>query len=182
MPVYRSEYFLLVYYLGLYYGDRFDYDLWNPQGCLQEALSRIAPVFLGPEADPIAALRVRAPESLSTLEEYHGLVYEAATGTFGVDAARSFEKAASMFPEDLWPSYGLATALMEKGDYDGALSLLESIIGKPLSRRMDALPDMYDRAAECARILGMKDRAEELRQARAALVNEHGLEPLPWRR
>jgi hypothetical protein len=182
MPVYRTEYFLLVYYLGLYYGDRFDYDLWSPEGRLRDALSGIEPIFLGPGADPVGALEVRAPESLSLLEEYHKLIIEPATGRFGVDAARSFEKAASMFPEDLWPSYGLATALMEKGDYDGALALLESILEKRLSRRMDMLPDMYDRAAECARILGMEDKAEEFRRARAALVNEHGLEPLSWRR
>jgi hypothetical protein len=182
MPVYRSEYLLLVYYLRLYYGDRFGYDMWNPRGRMDDALSDIAPVFIGPGADPVAALEVRAPESLSTLEEYHRLIYEPATGSFGVDAARSFGKAVSMFPEDLWPSYGLAAALMEKGDYDGALALLESTIGERLSRCMGVLPDMYDRAAECARVLGRKEKAEDFRRARAELVNEHGLEPMAWRR
>jgi hypothetical protein len=182
MPVFRSEYLLLIYYLRLYYGDRFGYDLWNPAGRLSDALSHIAPIFMGPGADPVGALELRAPESIDELEEYHRLVYEPMTGRADVDAEKSYEKAVAHFPQDLWASYGLAIALMEKGDYDGALSLFSSLIGRRLSRCMDRLPDIYDRAAKCAEALGMKEKAAAFRGARAGLVNEHGLEPEPWSR
>jgi hypothetical protein len=182
MPVFRNEYFVLIYYLRLYYGDRFDYDLWNPGTALSDALSRIAPIFAGAGADPVAALEVRAPESLSALEEYHRLVYEPMMGRADVDALKSYEKAAALFPRDLWASYGLAIALTERGDYGGALALLDSLIGNRLSRCMDALPDMQERAAKCADALGLRKEAAAFRGARAALVNEHGLEPGTWSR
>jgi hypothetical protein len=182
MPVYRSEYFLLAYYLKLYYGDRFDYDLWNPEGSLANALEDMKPIFLGPGADPVAALAVKAPESIETLEEYHRLMYEPMTKRPDIDALKSYEKAVAVFPQDLWASYGLAIALMERGDYEGALTILESILDKRLSRCMDMLPDVYDRAAECARALGMEDRVADFRRTRAELVNEHGLESEPWSR
>jgi hypothetical protein len=180
MPIFRNEYLLLIYYLKLYYGDRFSYDLWNPEGSLKDALSGLEPLFAGPGADPVAALEVRSPESLATLEEYHRLVYEPMTGRADIDARKSYEKAVALFPHDLWPSYGLSIALSKRGDHKGALAALESILGKRLSRCMETLPDMYARAAECAEALGMKEKAAAFRDARAALVNEHGLEPGPW--
>jgi tetratricopeptide (TPR) repeat protein len=178
----RSEYFLTIYYLKLYYGERFDYDLWNPEGGLKDALEDMKPIFIGPKADPVAALEVKAPESLETMEEYHKRMYEPMEGRPEIDALKSYEKAVAIFPQDLWASYGLSIALMDRGDYEGALAVLELMLEKRLSRCMDRLPDIYDRAAECAQVLGMEDRAADFRRSRAELVSERGLEPQPWSR
>jgi hypothetical protein len=183
------QYFKCIYYLKLYFGDHFNYSLWNPEVNLQEAIKDLEQYAFLEDQNPSEKITINLISN-TLLHEYHGLLKESTIESFLEThnplylqfIIKNASLAQKIFPEDIWPTYWLAYALTEKGEYQAALEVWEEIFANPLSLCMETLPVMYQLAKECSINLGFSDEAELYSVKAANLINEHdiNLEDIPF--
>jgi hypothetical protein len=177
----RGQFFMALYYLKLYYGEHFNYALWrtgdDPEyPSLAEALENLALYAFAPDTDAAEYILVSHPEDearrymeymfytnieefLDTRNPYHIIDY--------------CQRAAEIFPEDLWPLYWIAFVGVEQKNYAPALASFQKLFANPLSLNMEILPLAYTKASFCASRLG-DEKLARLYAARAeALYAEY---------
>ncbi|GHU97738.1 hypothetical protein FACS189483_04580 [Spirochaetia bacterium] len=176
----QGQYLMAIYYLKLYFGDKFNYSFWNGGQSLAEALDELElAVYNSPEnpADTIVT-----PMSIAALREYHHVMVESDIERL-INGRKitipnlitDMKKAVQIFPDDLWSYYWLAYAETLNGNYREAVQHWEYILGKPLSACMETLPAMYRMASACYQKLGQTEKSHTYSELALSLHNEHDL-------
>jgi hypothetical protein len=116
----HGQFMLSLYYLKLYYGDKFDYTFWKTESS-KDLLNALAELKDYAFANNIPAEYIRINYSRETLVLYHkymnlsGIESYNYQGMPGKDIQENYLlKARELLNEDLWPLYWLGFAAVEK--------------------------------------------------------------------
>ena len=174
----RNGQFLLgLYYLKLYFGDKFDYSFWRTESSkkLLIALDELKKdAFNG---NPNAFIKVNY--SYDTIVLYHNYMsnsnIEDFLDKFGNVHEEYLLKAHELFPEDLWALFWLGFSAAEKGQYSRGLSYFQILFENELSYCMEILPLAYRKAALCAEKENNMELEHEYTYIAGNLYNEYGI-------
>lgn len=180
-----GQYLAGIYYLKLYFGEHFDYSLWNPQEKLSIALDRLEEYAFSPDKSP-SKLVVTQKHSSEAFYDYCRLMYlsgidryigdEGSRGVPSSQITESLQEAIQVFPNDLWAVYWLAYIHTVGGEFKKALTECELIMSNPLGGCMETLPRVYQMASRCALELGQKEISDHYRRIAHDLRNEYDIE------
>jgi hypothetical protein len=180
-----GRYLMEIYYLKLYFGENFEYRFWNSRTSLASALDELGRYAFAEGLAPSSRISGTRP-SAGILYKYQRLMRESGIERYIASGQGnpslvgsiidSMQEATLLYPDDLWALYWLAFAHTKHGDSMIALSEWEELFSKPLSSCMEALPDAYAMAIDCARDLGLGEKVRELEAKAATLSNEHRID------
>lgn len=155
----RGQYLALLYYVRMYFGDRFDYGFAEHGPGISEALAA-----LSDEAGRFSALLEATVPGEASMREYHRLMAGAGIEKAVADdspdlsslsaIASDMERAAALFPADAWPAYWRAWALTKGKRWRAAAAGWENLFRMDSSACLESLPIAFELARECALALG----------------------------
>lgn len=161
-----GQYLMYIYYLKLYYGDYFDYSLWNPNKELIIALEELKQYAFNSECHP-------SEKIVTSFNRNQVYAFYQAMRESGIEGYINFGKktkttlnqiidsmkiAYDAFPNDIWSLYWLGKAYYEQKNYQNAKIVFNKILDNPLSNSIEVLPNIYKMLIEC---LGKGDSTKE---------------------
>jgi hypothetical protein len=173
----QGQFLMGLYYLKLYFGDKFDYSFWRT-GQTKELLTSLDELeqyaFSG--NNPSDFINVR--HTYDDILLYHDYMYNSNIDGFivynrGTINEKQLLKAWEIFPEDLWALYWLAFLAVEEQQYDKAIGYFQALFANELSLCMEILSVAYRKAALCAGKLGNWMLEEEYTYMADNLFNEY---------
>jgi tetratricopeptide (TPR) repeat protein len=180
----QGQYLQYIYYLKLWLGDKFDYQLWDTIKPLHTALDELnSTVFMKKNTinDRSVSINISNYCKVMLMSGVEPLVSDALSredmvkeGLFPwiVD---HMKEAIELFPQDLWPYYWLAYAETELENYEEAIEHWEYIIGQPLAYCMETLPRVYQQLSKCYAAEGNYAKSDIYKKMGECLKNEHNL-------
>jgi hypothetical protein len=179
----QGQFMMGIYYLKLYYGNKFKYDFWRI-GSAQDLLSSLDDLKLWIFTDDELSKRLAVDFEYNKIALYHNYLkaswVDSSQGFLdrGLGAVREsyLIKANETFPPDIWPLYLLGYIAYEKGEYEKALGYFQTLFRSELASCLEQLPFAYKLAANCA--AKMKDNTLEREYAfmADALTNEFDID------
>lgn len=173
-----------IYYLKMYYGDKFDYQLWNSKRSLKAVTDELEQQVADKGFENVLGVKnaridfndsqvrdyMKYMSSRWELEMYSKNQYKKKWCPWlltQTEAARNI-----LGHQDLWALYWDARVRTTCGKYDEALKEYEALLENSLVYSMPVLPVIYKKAALCEEKLGHKGRAEVYVNKISALQNE----------
>jgi hypothetical protein len=174
----QGQFLLGLYYLKLYFGDKFDYSFWRTESSkeLLTALNELrGDAFNG---TPNAFIKINRPYDSIVL--YHNYMANSNIEDFLDKFIPSINeenllKAHELFPEDLWALFWLGFSAAEKGQYSEGLFYFQTLFESELSYCMEILPLAYRKAALCAGKENNMELEHKYAYIAANLYNEYGI-------
>jgi hypothetical protein len=174
----QGQFLLGLYYLKLYFGDKFDYSFWRTESSkeLLIALDELKKdAFNG---NPNTFIKVNHPYDSIVL--YHNYMANSNIEDFLDKFSSSINeeyllKARELFPEDLWALFWLGFSAAENGQYSTGLSYFQTLFENELSYCMEILPLAYRKAAFCAEKENNRELEHEYTHIADSLYNEYGI-------
>jgi hypothetical protein len=152
----QGQFLMALYYLKLYFGDKFDYAFWR-NGSSKDLLAALDELYLYAFADGSPSNYIKTNLDNDTLMLFHKymagtLLHEFNESRMSVKGIREeyLSKAKDLFPEDLWALYWLGYTAAEKKQYTKALDYFQLLFKAELALNMESLPFAYRKAALCA--------------------------------
>jgi hypothetical protein len=177
----HGQFMISLYYLKLYFGDKFDYSFWKTQSS-KSLLSALTELKDYAFANNVPAEYIHTNYSRNTLALYHKYMNLSDVESFnlqdisGKDIQEDYlQRARELFPEDLCPLYWLGFATTEKEQWEKGLRLFQELFVNELVFSMESLPLAYQKAALCAEKTGNSRLAEEYNHIADALYNEFNI-------
>jgi hypothetical protein len=172
----QGQFLTGLYYLKLYFGDKFDYSFWRT-GQTKDILASLDELeqyaFSGNNPSDFVSVR----HTYDNILLYHDYMYQSRINSFiyynGTINEKQLVKAWDIFPEDLWGLYWLAFWAIEKRQYNKAIKYFQTLFANELSLCMEILPLAYRKAELCAEKLGDKMLQEEYKRMADNLFNEY---------
>jgi len=173
----KGQFLAFVYYLKLYFGDRFDYSLWDGDADLGRALAELGAYAFQDGSKPSEKTRIPAAAFLQ-MERYHRLMFRSGIEQLARSGAiplpglmvGNMTEAHDLFPADLWPLYWKGVAEMSLGNYGDALRSFELVLDDDLSSCIENLPGIYEKASACASGTGDIQKAADYKAIAARLA------------
>ena len=173
-----------IYYLKMYYGDKFDYQLWNPKRSLKDVTEELKKQIAQDGFNNVLGVKnaridfddnqvrdyMRYMSAGWELEMYSKNQYKKKWCPWlltQTDAAKNI-----LGSQDLWAVYWDARVRTTCGKYEEALKEYETLLENPLVYSMPVLPVIYKKAALCEEKLGYKDIATQYKEKIKKLGNE----------
>jgi hypothetical protein len=174
----RGQFLLGLYYLKLFFGDKFDYSFWRTESSkeLLTALDELKKYAFN--GNPNAFIKVNHPYDSIVL--YHNYMANGNIEDFLEKFSPSVNeeyllKARELFPEDLWALFWLGFSTTENGQYSSGLSYFQKLFENDLSYCMEILPLAYLKAALCAEKENNSELEREYTYIADSLYNEYGI-------
>ena len=143
-----------IYYLKLFYGDLFDYNLWNPSTKLQDALNKLPLDYKGSKSldnDKMAEYQNYLNYSMVDL---HNIQSKKDAKICYEHWLPFIEKAKSIYPEEVWCDYWMAVVNYKLGNFDVAKTYCDAFLNNPLSMSCQVLPEILNTAIQCCKNIG----------------------------
>jgi len=170
-----------LYYLKLYFRDKFDYAFWKTETS-NSLLSALAELRDYAFADNVPVEHVRMNYNRETMIQYHKYMrlsnisyYTERFMTANGIHENYLLQAREIFPEDLWPLYWLGFVAAEKEQWEKGLAYFQEMFAEELAFYMESLPLAYQKAALCAEKTGKSQLAEEYNRMASAIYNEYNI-------
>jgi len=177
----QGQFMLCLYYLKMYFGDKFDYSFWKMEKT-ESLLSALAELKDYAFANKAPSKYIRTNHTRDTMIPYHEYMFLSLVFNFNNYnmPARNIQEAPllqahGMFPEDLWPLYWLGFVATEKKQWEKGLGFFQELFANDLIFNMESLPLAYQKAALCAEKLGNSQLADEYRRISGTLKNEYNI-------
>lgn len=179
----QGKYLMDIYYLKLYFGERFPYTYWNPESTLASALDTMRSTVFADGKTVADSMAIDAKPS-GSLREYHRLMRESGLEGYLIDGnperlpviEEKMAQASPLFPEDLWARYWVGFARYRSRDYAGAIDSLKPLVDNPLARCMEVYPSILEMLSASARETGDAIRSASYAATAASLTDEHSLD------
>ena len=175
----QGQFLMGIYYLKLYFGDKFDYSFWRTKSAaeLLTVLNELEQ-YAFTANKPSSFIKIR--HTYNTISAYHNYMGESRINDFLDESNIAINeeyllRAAELFPEDLWALYWLAFFATEKKQYDKAFGYFQTLFANELAFCMESLPLAYRKAALCARKLKNRTLEAEYSYIANSLYNEYGI-------
>jgi hypothetical protein len=167
-----------LYYLKLYFGDKFDYNFWRTESAkdLLSALQALEQYAFDNNHDNL----IREMPSYDIILLYHNYMANSNIDNFLNKRGAKINdeyllKSYELFPDDLWAIYWLGFSMLEGRQYAKALEYFQILFENNLSSCMEILPLAYRKAAFCAGKEKMLEIKEKYIVIANALCNEYGI-------
>jgi hypothetical protein len=178
----QSQFTMGLYYLKLYFGDKFNYDFCRVESS-REFLSSLDDLKLLIFTDDDPSQRLAVDFEYDKISLYHNYMVnsdiEKANGSFNKakDVREDYLiKAYELFPDDIWPLYWLGFIAFEKREYDRALSYFQALFSSNPAACLEQLPYAYRMAADCAAKINDDELEREYAYMADALTNEFNID------
>lgn len=143
---FKSEDFLKnIYYLKLFYGDKFDYDFWNPKNSLTTALEML-PKSYAPKIN-MSYQQMEYYQNLLSVMLYLKFSDSKKHATFYYNYGKGLiEEARLLLPEEVWFDYWQAMMNYKIGEYQKSLDFCKSFLSNKQSSCSQFFPEILDLA------------------------------------
>jgi hypothetical protein len=177
----QGGFMLGLYYLKLYFGDKFDYNFWKT-GTSKSLFSALTELKDYAFANNDPSEYVQTNFDRDTVILYHEYMFLSNIIFFNEQrkTAKYIQEsylleAREIFPEDLWPLYWLGFVATEKEQWEKGLTYFQELFSYDLAFSMESLPLAYQKAALCAVKTGKSMVAEEYNSMASAIYNEYNI-------
>jgi hypothetical protein len=177
----HGQFMMSLYYLKLYFGDRFDFAFWKTEKT-KSLLSALAELKDYAFAANVPSKYARTNYSRDILGLYHRFMNLSLVEEYNIMMmpAKNVREdyllqARQMLSEDLWPLYWLGFAATEKEQWEKGLGVFQELFSQDLAYSMESLPLAYQKAALCAEKSGNSQIAGEYNRIAGTLYNDYNI-------
>ncbi len=179
-----DEYLRGMYYIKLYFGEQFKYDMWNPQISLKEALDDLYAQVHENNFTELVTLQIPDDEGLkeykARMQVFYAIISMLEEGgdpklilDNSVEYILNTQK---LIPQDLWTMYLLALMYTLAEDYDTGLEYWQELFSDPLVKSMHIYPEALEYASLCAKELGEVELSQSYLVENESLWNERNID------
>lgn len=173
-----------IYYIKLYFGEQFEYDLWNPKTSLQVALDDLKEKSNGNNFVDMVTLNIPNDDGLRDYKERLQVFYEIvcmleSDGDLSFLLGEPTEyiiNTQKLIPQDLWTQYLLALMHTKAEFYEEALDYWKELFSEPLVKSMHIYPEALELASVCAKEQGETKLSQRYLTEKEALWNERNID------
>ncbi len=163
----RGQFFLILYYFKLYFGDNFDFTLWNCNNNLSEELDKLESILTVDNASLDNSFQIPQYD-MTTLRSFHGkmslsmpIPYKIREKDYISHLRNNMLQTIEIFPEDLWSYYWLAYSYFLSKDYLNAKKYYDYLLSKDLVNSMEILPLLLKQQIICCEKIGLLNDLNE---------------------
>lgn len=172
-----SDFIINIYYLKLAFGEKFDYDFWNPKNRLVDVLKKLEFNDIKPYYKNINYTEIAKYQE--HLKNFYLLKYsnsKTINKKIYHNYKNDFIKTNTIFPHDIWCIYWNLKMLYKIGNYKRCLEYCNNFIENKLAFSCQVLPEVLTIAISCSKKINKNNEKKEYLEHLKQLKNEFNID------